>query len=79
VTSCAIIVTAGNTLRKTFMTACPLSSTRHTSGLAQRHGGHRTCSSQPPEDRRRTWPVSMRVNRTGTGDDDPTLISRGAA
>jgi putative SOS response-associated peptidase YedK len=26
------------------------------------------------EDRLRMWPVSRRVNKTGTGDDDPTLI-----
>jgi hypothetical protein len=27
----------------------------------------------------RTWPVSRRVNKTGTGDDDPTLIDEVAA
>jgi putative SOS response-associated peptidase YedK len=32
-----------------------------------------------PEDRRRMWLVSKRVNRTGTSDDDPTLISEVAA
>jgi putative SOS response-associated peptidase YedK len=26
------------------------------------------------EERLRVWPVSRRVNKTGTGDDDPTLI-----
>ena len=26
------------------------------------------------EDRLRVWPVSRRVNKTGTGDDDPTLL-----
>jgi hypothetical protein len=26
------------------------------------------------EDRLRVWPVSRRVNKTGTGDDDPTLV-----
>ena len=26
------------------------------------------------EDRLRMWPVSRRVNKTGTGDDDPILI-----
>src|SRR5260370_40435588 len=26
------------------------------------------------EDRLRMWPVSRRVNKTGTGDDDPGLI-----
>jgi hypothetical protein len=27
------------------------------------------------EDRLRMWPVSRRVNKTGTGDDDPTLLA----
>jgi putative SOS response-associated peptidase YedK len=26
------------------------------------------------DDRLRMWPVSRRVNKTGSGDDDPTLI-----
>jgi putative SOS response-associated peptidase YedK len=32
-----------------------------------------------PEDRLRMWPVSRRVNKTGTGDDDPTLLNEVAA
>jgi putative SOS response-associated peptidase YedK len=31
------------------------------------------------EDRLRMWPVSKRVNKTGSGDDDPTLIDEVAA
>ena len=31
------------------------------------------------EDRVRMWPVSRRVNETGSGDDDPTLIDEVAA
>jgi putative SOS response-associated peptidase YedK len=31
------------------------------------------------EDRIRMWPVSRRVNKTGSGDDDPTLIDEVAA
>lgn len=31
------------------------------------------------EARLRTWPVSRRVNKTGTGDDDPTLLDEVAA
>jgi putative SOS response-associated peptidase YedK len=31
------------------------------------------------EDRLRMWPVSRRVNKTGTGDNDPTLINEVAA
>jgi hypothetical protein len=28
------------------------------------------------EDRLRMWPVSRRVNKTGTGDDNPMLIEK---
>jgi putative SOS response-associated peptidase YedK len=31
------------------------------------------------EDRLRMWPVSRRVNKTGSGDDDPTLIDEAEA
>ena len=31
------------------------------------------------EDRLRMWPVSRRVNKTGAGDDDPTLLDEVAA
>jgi len=31
------------------------------------------------KDRLRMWPVSRRINKTGTGDDDPTLIDEVAA
>jgi putative SOS response-associated peptidase YedK len=31
------------------------------------------------ENRLRMWPVSRRVNKTGTGDDDPTLLDEVAA
>jgi putative SOS response-associated peptidase YedK len=30
------------------------------------------------EDRLRMWPVSRRVNKTGQGDDDPTLLDEAA-
>jgi putative SOS response-associated peptidase YedK len=30
------------------------------------------------DDRLRLWPVSRRVNRAGSGDDDPTLIDETA-
>jgi putative SOS response-associated peptidase YedK len=32
-----------------------------------------------PNDKLRMWPVSRRVNKTGSGDDDPTLIDEMAA
>jgi hypothetical protein len=27
----------------------------------------------------REWPVTRRINKTGVGDDDPTVIEKGAA
>jgi hypothetical protein len=36
-------------------------------------------SKAAPDDSPRMWPVSRRVNKTGTGDDDPTLIDEVAA
>jgi hypothetical protein len=46
--------------------------------VAEWRGRDRT----PPataEDRLPMWPVSRRVNKTGSGDDDPTLIDEVAA
>ena len=31
------------------------------------------------EDRLRMWPVFRRINKTGAGDDDPTLLNEVAA
>ena len=31
------------------------------------------------DDKLRMWPVSRRVNKTGSGDDDPTLIDEVSA
>jgi len=35
--------------------------------------------SLPPENLLHVWPVSKRMNRSGTGGDDPTLIDRVAS
>ncbi|WP_442753848.1 SOS response-associated peptidase [Methylocystis sp. JAN1] len=45
--------------------------------LAGERPGDLLCS--PPEDALQEWIVSARVNRSGTGDDDPALIERTAA
>jgi putative SOS response-associated peptidase YedK len=48
-----------------------------------RYGGYRAVAGgeagtellrPTAEDDLRMWPVSRRVNKTGTGDDDPTLL-----
>jgi hypothetical protein len=56
-----------------FTTACP----SFWIGATRRSG----CKEQPaallhapPEDALQEWIVSPRVNRSGVGDDDPTLI-----
>ena len=41
--------------------------------------GRAELSRPASDDRLRMWPVSRRVNKTGTGDDDPTLINQVAA
>jgi hypothetical protein len=43
-------------------------------------GAARTGLLRPAaDDRLRMWPVSRRVNRAGSGDDDPMLIDEVAA
>ena len=41
--------------------------------MVERRSQHRALRPAPDE-RLRMWPVSRRVNKTETGDDDPTLI-----
>src|SRR5258708_40360895 len=41
--------------------------------LAQRTGGTELLRSAADE-RPRMWPISRRVNRTGSRDDDPTVV-----
>lgn len=72
--SCAIIVTEANALTRRIHDRMPVVLDRANirPWLAGEVG---TEVLRPAaEDRLRLWPVSRRVNKTGTGDDDPTLL-----
>ena len=72
--SCTIIVTGANTLTRPIHDRMPvlLDKADIESWL---NGTAGTELLRPAaEDRLRMWPVSRRVNKTGTGDDDQTLI-----
>jgi putative SOS response-associated peptidase YedK len=74
VTSCTIIVTAANALTQAIHDRMPVVLDRADIG-AWLDGATDTALLKPAaEDRLRRWPVSRRVNKTGTGDDDPTLL-----
>ena len=72
--SCTIIVTDANVVTQTIHDRMPvlLNKVDFEPWLS---GAAGTELLRPAaEDRVRMWPVSRRVNKTGTGDDDPTLI-----
>jgi putative SOS response-associated peptidase YedK len=74
--SCTIIVTDANALTRPIHDRMPVVLDRADIGpwLAGEVG---TEVLRPAaEDRLRLWPVSRRVNKTGTGDDDPTLLDK---
>ena len=62
-----------------FTTACRCCSARRISSLWLDGTGGAGLLRPTAEDRFRTWPVSKRVNKTGSDDDDPTLIDEVAA
>jgi len=76
-TSCTIIVTAANAFTRAIHDRMPaiLEPADFSSWL----GGGTTPLRPAAEDRLQMWPVSRRVNRTGAGDDDKTLLDEVAA
>jgi putative SOS response-associated peptidase YedK len=72
-TSCTIIVTTANAFTRAIHDRMPaiLEPADFSSWLG---GGGTTLLRPAAEDRLRMWPVSRRVNRTGAGDDDKTLL-----
>lgn len=79
VASCTIVVTAANALTRTIHDRMPVVLDKADIG-AWLDGTADTALLKPAaEDRLRLWPVSRRVNKTGTGDDDPTLLDEVAA
>ena len=79
IASCTIIVTDANELTRPIHDRMP--------GVLDKMDIDRWLSGEAgidllrptAEDCLRIWPVSRRVNKTGTGDDDPTLIDEVAA
>jgi putative SOS response-associated peptidase YedK len=74
VVSCTIIVTDANALTRPVHDRMPvlLDEADFKPWLSGAAGVELLKSAV--EDRVRMWPVSRRVNKTGSGDDDPTLI-----
>ena len=74
VTSCTIIVTDANELTRPIHDRMPVVLDK-TDIRPWLNGEAGTDLLRPAaEDRLRMWPVSRRVNKTGNGDDNPTLI-----
>jgi putative SOS response-associated peptidase YedK len=71
--SCTIIVTAANAFAQSIHDRMP--ALLEPADFAAWLGGAGGTGLLRPaaEDKLRMWPVSRRVNRTGSGDDDPTL------
>jgi putative SOS response-associated peptidase YedK len=74
VTSCTIMVTNANELTGTIHNRMPavLDDADVQSWLNRTAGAE--VLKPAAENRLRMWPVSRRVNKTGSADDDPTLI-----
>jgi len=74
VVSCTIMVTDANALTRVIHDRTPvILEPAHFRTWLDGSGGTDLLRSAA-EDRLRMWPVSRRVNKTGSGDDDPTLI-----
>jgi len=73
--SCTIIVTDANELTRTIHDRMPVLLDRADVGPWLDGSGGTELLRSAPDDKLRMWPVSRRVNKTGNGDDDPTLIN----
>jgi putative SOS response-associated peptidase YedK len=74
VASCTIIVTDANALTRTIHDRMPVLLDKADIESWLKGTGGTELLRPAAEDRVRMWPVSRRVNKTGTGDHDPTLI-----
>jgi len=74
VTSCTIIVTDANVLTRPVHDRMPVVLDNADIGPWLNGAAGIELLRPAAEDRLRMWPVSRRVNKTGSGDDDPTLI-----
>jgi putative SOS response-associated peptidase YedK len=72
-TSCTIIVTNANALTGTIHNRMPVVLHKADIGSWLKGTAGTELLRPAAEDRLRMWPVSRRVNKTGSGDDDPTV------
>jgi putative SOS response-associated peptidase YedK len=79
VASCTIIVTDANALTRPIHDRMPVLLDKADIESWLNGTGGTELLRPAAADRLRTWPVSRRVNKTGTGDDDPTLVDEVAA
>jgi putative SOS response-associated peptidase YedK len=77
--SCTIIVTDANALMRTIHDRMPVLLDRADIESWLIGTGGTELLRPAADDRLRMWPVSRRVNKTGTADDDPTLVDEVAA
>jgi putative SOS response-associated peptidase YedK len=73
-TSCTIIVTDANGLTRPIHDRMPVVLDKGDVGPWLSGAAGTELLKSAPDDRLRMWSVSKRVNKTGTGDDDPTLV-----
>ena len=78
-TSCTIIITGANALTRPIHDRMPVILDKADIGSWLSGAGGTELLRSAADDKLRLWPVSRRVNKTGTGDDDPTLIDEVAA
>ncbi len=79
VISCTIIVTDANEMTRPIHDRMPVVLDKADIGPWLSGEAGTEILKPAAENRLRMWPVSRRVNKTGTGDDDPTLIAEVAA
>jgi len=75
VVSCTIIVTDANELTRAIHDRMPVILENADVGAWLSGTGGTEVLRSAADDALRMWPVSRRVNKTGTGDDDPTVIA----
>jgi hypothetical protein len=79
IASCTIIVTDANELTRSIHDRMPVVLDQADIGRWLTGEAGTELLRPAGEDRLRMWTVSRRVNKTGTGDDDPTILDEVAA
>jgi len=75
VVSCTIIVTDANALTRPIHDRMPVALNKADFAAWLGGTGGTELLRSAADDSLRMWPVSRRLNKTGSGDDDPTLIN----